>query len=409
MFWFHITLPIRGIVFGEQHLSTHIGVGLSDHERGYECGREAAHEARATLRGDTISLALLFTSHPEPAQVLRGVNETFPKVSLIGATSAGQYSHKGYVEQGAGVMLIQSEQIQFHPTAYQRRLFGGRKLLGKLYGTSKDGLGSAYNHRTLFLFPDDRSMNLDGVVDRAMTETGMLYDILGGPGPTTDAPPRPPAVFYNNRVFQAGLSGAEILSQTPLGLAFTNGWTPLSGPYRVTHADERRVIKIDGRPAWEVYEDFLHEHRVSYTDEKTLKNVLLHHPIGICESGDCKVSVLMGFDETGALITTSPPPVGRLIHILSTQTDAMVTAAKRAVQEALQQVSSQPKAGALFIDCMSTGWVLDEAYSQQRDAVQQCIGDAPFLGFRSHGVLVRLQGQIAGHYECSVATCVLPG
>jgi hypothetical protein len=354
-------------------------------------------------------MVLLFTSHPEPSQVLRGVNETLGKVSLIGATSAGQYSHNGYVEHGAGVMLIQSENIQFHPTAYQRPLFGSRKLLGNLHGTSKEGLGSAYNHRTLFLFPDDRSMNLDGVVDRAMTETGMLYDILGGPGPTTHAPPRPPAVFYNNRIFQAGLSGAEILSQTPLGLAFANGWTPLSGPYRVTQADERRIIKIDGRAAWEVYEDFFHEHSISYTDDKKLGNVLLHYPIGICESGDCKVSVLMGFDESGAAMTTSPPPVGRLIHILSTQTDAMVTAAKRAVQQALQQVSSQPKAGALFIDCMSTGGVLGEAYPEQHAAVQQCIGDAPFLGFRSHGVLVRLQGQIAGHYECSVATCVLPG
>jgi small ligand-binding sensory domain FIST len=86
----------------------------------------------------------------------------------------------------------------------------------------------------------------------------------------------------------------------------------------------------------------------------------------------------------------------------------MVTAARRAVQQALQPLGDQPKAGALFIDCMSTGWVLADAYAQQRSAVQQYLGDVPFLGFRSHGVLARLQGQTAGHYECSVAACVLP-
>ncbi|MBK8035364.1 MAG: hypothetical protein IPK17_38835 [Chloroflexi bacterium] len=36
------------------------------------------------------------------------------------------------------------------------------------------------------------------------------------------------------------------------------------------------------------------------------------------------------------------------------------------------------------------------------------VGDVPFLGFRSHGVLSRLQGQTAGHYECSVGTFIFP-
>jgi hypothetical protein len=390
-------------------LGTVSGIGMSDATQGYACGRQAVQAALAQLNGDPVALALLFTSHPQPDEVLKGVNNTLGAVPLIGATSAGQYSHEGYVEQGAGVMLIQSDHIQFHPTVYRRRLLSGRRLLGRLRGISKEGLGSTHHHRALMLFPDDRSMNLDSVVERAMTETAMLYDILGGPGPTThDTPPRPPAVFHNNRVIPSGLSGAEILSPTPLGMALTNGWTPLSGPYRVTQADERRIIKLDGRPAWEVYEDFLSEQGIAYSPE-TLPRILLNHPVGVCENGDCKVSVLMGFDDSGALRVTSPPAAGQLIHLLSTETDAMVTAAERAIQQAVQRLDTHPGAGALFIDCMSTGWVLEDAYPRQQAAVQNCLGDVPFLGFRSHGVLARLQGQTAGHYECSVAACLLPG
>lgn len=390
-------------------MTTRMGVGLSDTAQGYNCGREAAQAALAAIDSGLPALALLFTSHPQPDEVLKGVNAALGNVPLIGATSAGQYSHEGYVEQGAGVMLIQSDQIQFHPTGYRRRLFRGRKLLGKLQGISKEGLGSAHHHRALMLFPDDRSMNLDSVVERAMTETAMMYDILGGPGPTThETPPRPPAVFHNHRLIQSGLSGAEILSQNPLGMALSNGWTPLSGPYRVTQADERRIVKLDGRPAWEVYEDFLVELAIDYSAE-ALSRILLNHPIGVCDSGNCKVSVLMGFDEAGALKVTSPPSNGQLIHILATETDAMVTAAERAINQAMQRLNAQPGAGALFIDCMSTGWVLEDAYPRQRAAVQACLGNVPFLGFRSHGVLARLQGQTAGHYECSVAACLLPG
>ena len=386
---------------------TVVGVGLSEATDGISCGREAARAAWGRL-GDrnNIALALLFTSHPNPSAVLKGVNAALGNIPLIGATSVGQYSHEGYVEHGAGVMLIESDRIRFHPNRYQRRLFTRQKLLAHLYGVSKEGLGSAYGHRALMLFPDDQTMNLDEVVDRAMTETGMLYDIVGGPSPTADKPPRPPAIFFNRQVLRGGLSGAEILSQSPLGLALDNGWTPLDGPYRVTHADAHRIIKIDGRPAWEVYEEFLIERTIPYRQE-TISTTTLRHPVGVCENATCKVNFVMGFDRSGAMLVTSPPPVGRVIHILSTQPDAMVTAARRAVGTALQR--SPSGAGALFIDCMSTGWVLADSYHRQRVAVQEQLGSMPFLGFRSHGVLARLQGQTAGHYECSVAACIFPG
>ena len=70
-------------------------------------------------------------------------------------------------------------------------------------------------------------------------------------------------------------------------MALSNGWTPLSGPYRVTQADAQRIIKLDGRPSWEVYEDFLTAQALDYRPE-TLRRILLNHPIGICENGSAK-------------------------------------------------------------------------------------------------------------------------
>jgi hypothetical protein len=390
-------------------VTTRIAVGLDNAQQGQACGRNAARAALDALGQPPVSLALLFTSHPHPDHVLQGINGVLGKVPLIGATSAGEYSHQGYVEQGAGVMLIQSDDMRFHPMKrQQRRLFASGTLLGPLQGTSERGLGSPFNHRTLMLFPDDQSMNLDRVVERAMTETALLYNILGGPGLTQPTAPQSPAVFYNDQLLRTGLSGTEILSRVPLGLALANGWTPISGPYRVTQSGERRVVTMDGRPAREVYEDFFQTHQIQFTED-TLSETLLRYPIGICKDDDCKVSVVMGCDRGGALTVTSPPPADNLIYILSTEPDAMITAAEQAIRQALQKLGEQPKVGALFIDCVSTGMVLAEAYQQQRAAVERCMGDLPFLSFRSHGVLARFQGQTSGHHECSVATCVLPG
>ncbi len=383
-------------------MATVVGVGLSDHEDAYASGIEAAQQAHVVLDNCPITMALLFTSQPNPRAVLSAVNHTLGHPPLVGATTAGQYTHTTYAERGTGIMLIASDQMQFYPLLNRRRWFGGQ-----LRGLTDEGFSSDFAHRTLMLFPDDQSMNLNTMLQTVLAETGMMYDILGGAGLPHRAPPRPPAVFHGNQLFRSGYSGAEVLSQIPMGLALANGWKPLSGPYRITRANERQIIEIDGRPAREVYEDFLAEFGFDYTDD-TLIDVALRHPIGVCEANGatCQVSLLSHFGRNGAIACVSPPKTGTLIYFLATQPDAMLTAAQSAISRAA--TGSEPHAGALFIDCASTGMVLADAYQQQRAVVRQQLGDIPFLGVRSHGVLAGLQGEMAGHYECSVATFLLP-
>jgi hypothetical protein len=387
-------------------LKTMISVGLNNRQDGFHCGVEAARSALSRFDNKQPTLALLFTSHQHPDRVLKGVNHVLENIPLIGATSAGEYTAEGYVEDGAGVMLIASEDLRFYPLAHRRHWFKRGKLLDRLFGTSEAGLGSDYHYRTLMLFPEDQSVNLDQLVMRAMKETGMLYDILGGASPTMADPPRTPAVFSDHQMIRTGLTGVEILSRVPSGLALANGWIPMSVVHRVTQTDRGRIAKIDGRPAREVYEDFL---RVQgYALDKDLpQHLLLKHPIGICTDQPSKVSVVMGFDSSGALKTASPPPSHSLIQILGTKTESMVAAAEHVVSKAAVGLRQHP-AGLLFIDCMSTAMVLEEAHQQQRQAVINAVGNRPFLGFCSHGVLARLQGQITGHYECSVAAWMLP-
>lgn len=390
-------------------MSTQISVALENHPNGEHCGREIARSALSKMGKETASFALLFASHPQPAQLLRGVREALgDQIPLVGATSAGEYSHEGYVEDGAGLMLMHNEQIRFHILGHRKRWLRVGSLLGHLRGNTEDGLKSPFHHRTLMLFPDDSSMRLNHLVDTAIQETAMLYDIIGGPGPTIPAPPRSPALFYNGQLFTTGFAGAEILSRQPIGSALANGWKIISGPYRVTKVDDHHVIKLDGRPAQEIYEDFASEQGI-ILGEGLPDDFGLHYPIGICDSTDCRVSLVMGFEASGALQVTSPPPVNSLVHILVVQPASMVSAARRAVQQALNRLENRNASGALFIDCMSTAMLLEDAYHQQQQAVREELGDVPFLGFRSHGVLARLKGQISGHYECSVGACVLPG
>jgi len=388
-------------------LKASISVALNNHNQGELCGRDAARQALGNMSEGDVSFALLFVSHPQPAQVLKGIQSVLGHVPLIGATSAGEYTQEGYVEDGVGLMLIRHNHIRFHPLHYQKRLFRIGSLLGQLRGRTEEGLRSAYHHRTLMLFPDDASTSLNRLVDKAVEETAMLYNIIGGPSPTIAMPPRLPLLFYNNRLFHAGLAGAEILSLYPVGTALANGWTPISGPYRITKVDDHHVVKIDGRPAKEIYEDFALEQGM-YRDSELSREFILRHPLGICQTGNCKVNLVMGFDPHGALQMTSPPPLNSLVHILETQPKAMMTAAQRAIQQAVVGLEGRQAAGALFIDCMSTAMVLETTYQQQRATVQSELGDIPFLGFRSHGVLARLKGQISGHYECSVGACMFP-
>lgn len=389
-------------------VNTRISVALDNTANGEQCGREVARSALSKMDPEHISFALLFASHPQPQQVLRGVSEVLgDRVPLIGATSAGEYSHEGYVEDGAGLLLARNDQLLFHALGQPRRWLRIGSMLGRLRGNTEDGLKSPFHHRTLMLFPDDSSMRLNQVVDTAIKETAMLYDIIGGPGPTIPAPPRPPALFYNGRLFRAGLAGAELLSQHPIGSALANGWEVVSGPYRVTKASDQRIIRLDGRPAREVYEDFALEQGIDLSAGLP-PDFGMNYPIGVCEGADCQVSLVMGFDAGGALQMTTAPRPNSLVHILAVRPQSMVSAARRAIRQAMGELGDQQASGALFIDCMSTAMLLEDAYRQQQQAVREELGDVPFLAFRSHGVLARLRGQIAGHFECSVGACIFP-
>ena len=74
---------------------TQVGVGLSNLTKGIDCGVDVAKAALDSLDTDSVGLAMLFVSHSQPAQVLKGVNSVLGNVPLIGASSAGEYTHEG--------------------------------------------------------------------------------------------------------------------------------------------------------------------------------------------------------------------------------------------------------------------------------------------------------------------------
>jgi hypothetical protein len=150
-------------------LSLQVSAALDNHGNGERCGRDVARAALASMETGPVSLALLFVSHSQPAQVLKGVREVLgDNVPLIGATSAGEYTQAGYVEDGAGLLLIRNEQMRFHALGSPKRWLRTGPLFGRLRGTSEDGLKSPYHHRTLMLFPDDSSIRLNQLVDTAI-------------------------------------------------------------------------------------------------------------------------------------------------------------------------------------------------------------------------------------------------
>src|SRR5688500_17694818 len=100
-------------------VTTRIAVAVNDQADGYQSGQQAIQSALADLGSGAVSLALLFTSHKNPPDVLQGARTALGSVPLVGATTAGQYTHDRYAEQGTGVMLFQSDDILFH--AFERQ------------------------------------------------------------------------------------------------------------------------------------------------------------------------------------------------------------------------------------------------------------------------------------------------
>lgn len=244
------------------------------------------------------------------------------------------------------------------------------------------------------------------LIDEVMLQTEMQYQLFGGAA-ADDTRFEKTFVFCNDQVLSEGFVCAEVLSTEPFGIDLSHGWGPSSTPMRVTKSEGLVLHELNGRPAWELYEEYIEGNRLDVSMEQT-GVFLLNRILGIVSGNDHKLRVPLKKNSDGSLYCAAEVPQGAVVQIMESDDISTISSGGIALERARKKLGDQSVAGALVFECVATRLRLGEKFAQEVASMQSALGCSPLMGCNSYGQLARIHGQFSGMMDATALACVIP-
>src|SRR5215213_5852580 len=251
-------------------LATRAGVGMSRHHNPNVAGREAAEQALEKAGVSKPDFVFMFGSIGyDQHSLVRAVRETTGGAPLTGCSAEGTINGDDADESGFSVVVtaISSEELQWsHGLAAgleaDPRAVGKRVAKDLMPHLSAETIG-------LFVFPDglkDFVVPTENLVDNffAGLEENLpserFLPMWGGGANVNFNNWAPPTYQYcDDEVITDGVSYALLSGKAQAGWAISHGCIPIGGERIVTRSKGNIIYEIDGKPAMEVFKEYLPE------------------------------------------------------------------------------------------------------------------------------------------------------
>ena len=255
-------------------MATNAGVGMSRHHDPSIAGREAAEQALEKTGVERSDFVFVFGSIGyDQHSLLRAVREATGEAPLSGCSAEGTINGDDADESNFSVVVtaISSDELQWTNglaagLEAEPRAVGKRVAQDLLPLLSTDTIG-------LFVFPDglkDFIVPTDNLVDNffAGLEENLPTERFlpmwgGGANVNFNNMTSPTYQYCDDEVITDGVSYVLLSGKTQAGWAISHGCIPIGGERRVTRAQGNVIYEIDGKPAMEVFEEYLPEGALS--------------------------------------------------------------------------------------------------------------------------------------------------
>ena len=185
-------------------------------------------------------------------------------------------------------------------------------------------------------------------------------------------------------ITQGGLSGVVFSSDVAVATRLTQGVSQLGKQHEITACDNNIIMRIDGRPAFDVLKEEIGE--VLCRDLKRVAGyIFVGLPVPGSDTGDYLVRNIIGIDEERKLIA-----VGEYLqpgmHLMFCRRDG--TSAIDDMQRMLAGIKAGftgvPK-GAVYYSCLGRGESLFGGDSAELKMISRALGEIPLVGFFANG------------------------
>lgn len=396
-------------------METVFETGRSATDESYEAGREAALGAHDGFGSDRVDFCQVFCSTEyDYDAVIAGIREVVgADAELIGCSATGAFTEGAGLDANVVVSLVASDTHRFFTGVGT----GLSDNVSRAVREAVDDLPTAvdgYPYLSAITLHD----GLRGVGERLALTTqqrlGPNVSFVGGAA-SDDFRLANTHVFVNDDVVDDGVAVALVASKKRPVITVDHGHEPITGPYEVTRADGSVVYELDGRPAFDVWEDAVRERArelfdvdVDELSPSDPKSAMMRgaFEFGIDQGTNYKMRWPMAVDGD-ALVFAVDIPEGTTLRVMYGSPENQVESARTAARQAVETAGDTAIAGGFVYDCACRAIILDDAFSDAVAAVDEELG-VPFTGFETYGEMCMQLGQLSGFHNTTTVIMLLP-
>lgn len=317
-----------------------------------------------------------FALDPAPLATL---DAAFPRSLLLGCSTSGEIVGTQLNDASVGVAVARFEHTRLRRAmttiaAPAESYDAGVRLAAEL---------AAVDLRAVFLLSDGLGVNGAALVDGLSRLLGPRVPITGGLASDGNrfestwvldrAQPAP------GRVGAVGFYGERLR----VGHGCDGGWSDFGPERRVTRSVGNVLYELDGRPALDLYRDYLGDLAAD------LPGSALLFPLSVRrhEAADSVVRTVLGIDEDARSLTfAGDVPQGGVARLMRGKTERLIGGAGVAARQALQPLSGERAALVVSVSCVGRRLALGQRTEEEVETVFDGVPpDSAHVGFYSYG------------------------
>ena len=350
------------------------------------------------------TLVLVFgaPAYAQAPAALQALRAALPQAVQAGCSTAGEIFEGEVRDDTLSVAVIRFASTELvravNPVADREdSAAAGQRLAAQLH---RPGL------RAVLLFSEGVQVNGTALVDaltRHLPPDVALFGGLAGDGDrfgntwVWDG-----RTALDRSIVAVGLCGDRI----QVGLGSEGGWADFGPERRITRAQGQVLYELDGRPALDLYKDYLGDLAAS------LPAAALRFPLSVrrdAADGEAVVRTILGVDEVSrALIFAGDIPQGGTARLMRVNHLNLIESGGLALAAAAQAASPQGPALCLSVSCVGRRLVLGEHTEEELELLSQWLppGSAQ-VGFYSYGEISPAGGRRSRLHNQTMTVSVL--
>ena len=357
-----------------------VSFGFSQIQEHIQATNEAICQAIVGLRGQRVSIALIFTSaefaHP---LVLRTVNNLLGEIPVLGCSSSGIITNSCVFKYGVAVLLLSLNPQTFFNTAVVKGMNRNTSLLsGKDLG-SKLLYGFKEIHRSLAIIISDKLVT-DGtnLINGIQENLGRSFPLIGASAADNFASQKV-FQYVNNELVYDACCGIIFGGKFTFGFGTKHGWKPLGKMRCATKSSSNIISEIDGAAAVKLYEDYFAKDMMELAKE--LQRISIFYPIGIYLEGEKEYLLrnVVSIKDDGSLVTQGDIPQDSKIRLMISTEDSRLAAAIAACEEAKRNLGNKKIKFVLVFNSAARFFLLGRQHEKEVSVIKEAFGENTHL------------------------------